>query len=112
MARNTHLSRPHYRVGVTVCTYQTEKISLNASAKVHGSWTTVTDATVYVDHPVHFPAGHALMIDVMNPANGPAARVALELSAPSARELAAAIVRALDNAPSGLLAPPSTSDVR
>jgi hypothetical protein len=52
---------------------------------------------------VHYPAGHALLIDVLNPAKGPSARVALELSAESARDLANAILRSLDAVPSELI---------
>lgn len=63
----------------------------------------MTDASVYFDHPVHFNAGHALMIDVMNPAKGPSARVAMELDPPSARALAEAILRTLDSAPRELI---------
>jgi hypothetical protein len=64
----------------------------------------MTSASVYFDHPVHFPAGHALIIDLLNRAEGPAARVAIEMSAQSARDLAEAIVRALDATPAELLA--------
>jgi len=86
-----------------MCTYQTEKLTIVGSAKTPDGWTKVTDATVYFDHPVHYGAGHALMIDVLNPVKGPAARVALELSAESARSLATAILHTLDAVPSGLL---------
>ena len=83
-----------------MCTYQTERISLRGSAKARQGWIKVTDATVYFDHPVHFPAGHALMIDVINPSMGPEARVALELDPASAD----AIILTLDQAPAALLA--------
>jgi hypothetical protein len=63
----------------------------------------VTDATVYFDHPVHFGAGHALMIDVTDPAKGPGARIALELDPDSARALAQSILHTLDRVPDGLL---------
>lgn len=86
-----------------MCTYQTETIRLSASAKAPSGWTSMTDASVYFDHPVHFNAGHALMIDVMNPAKGPSARVAMELDPPSARALAEAILRTLDSAPRELI---------
>lgn len=86
-----------------MCTYQTERLSVTGSAKTANGWTSVTSASVYVDHPVHFGAGHAVLIDVMNLERGPAARVALELDATSARELAEAIQRALASAPSDLL---------
>jgi hypothetical protein len=63
----------------------------------------MTRASVYFDHPVHYPAGHALMIDVLNPEKGPSARVALEMSSESARALALAILHALDTVPRELL---------
>jgi hypothetical protein len=86
-----------------MCTYQTEKISIEGSGKTSTGWRTMTDATVYFDHPIHYPAGHALLIDVLNPALGPSSRVALELSPESARQLAEAILRSLASAPSELL---------
>jgi len=86
-----------------VCTYQTETLSLRGSAKTPEGWTAMTDASVYFDHPVHYPAGHALLIDVLNPSKGPSARVALELSAESARDLANAILRSLDAVPRELI---------
>jgi hypothetical protein len=87
-----------------MCTYQTEKVSIEGSAKTATGWMSMTNATVYFDHPVHFAAGHALMIDVLNPEKGASARVALELSPESARALANAILHSLDTAPSELLA--------
>jgi hypothetical protein len=78
-------------------------LSIEASAKTPSGWSKMTRATVYFDHPVHYPAGHALLIDVLNPEQGPSARVALELSPQSARALALAILRTLDTAPSALL---------
>lgn len=86
-----------------MCTYQTERLRVSASAKAPAGWMTMTDATVYFDHPVHFAAGHAVMIDVMNPSQGPAARVALELSPDSARALAHAILTTLDSVPGALM---------
>ena len=86
-----------------MCTYQTELLSIEASAKTPSGWSKMTRATVYFDHPVHYPAGHALLIDVLNPEQGPSARVALELSPQSARALALAILHTLDTAPSALL---------
>ena len=49
-------------------------------------------------------AEHTLNIDFADPANGPAARVAVELTAASARELVAAIEAALASAPAALTA--------
>jgi hypothetical protein len=67
-------------------------------------WFHVTDGTVYFDHPVHAMAEHTLNIDFADPAQGPSARVAVELTAASARELMAAIQAALDSAPAEMAA--------
>ena len=87
-----------------MCTYATVKTELQASAKgPEGAWFRVTDGTVYFDHPVHnMAAEHTVNIDFANPEQGPAARVAVELTAASARELMAAIQAALDSAPAEL----------
>ncbi|HLH83071.1 MAG TPA: DUF6295 family protein [Trebonia sp.] len=85
-----------------MCTYLTEKIGISGSAKGASGWFTVTDASVYFDHPVHAPYGHTLNIDFLAPEQGPSARVAVELSAESARALAKAIGAVLDSAPPGL----------
>jgi hypothetical protein len=87
-----------------VCTYQTELLEVSGSAKGPAEWLRVTDASVYVDHPVHAMAGHTVNIDLRDPAKGPAARVALELHPDSARALAAAILRSLDAVPATVLA--------
>jgi hypothetical protein len=88
-----------------MCTYATFTLPVDGSAKgPNGSWFRVTDATVYFDHPVHALAEHTLNIDVAAPANGPGARVALELTPPAARELVIAIQQALASAPAELTA--------
>ena len=78
-----------------MCTYDTEHVRLSGSGKGASGWFALTDASVYLDHPVHAQAEHTLNIDFLNPASGPAARVAVELSPESARSLAAAIDAAL-----------------
>lgn len=85
-----------------MCTYITATLAAQGSAKGQGEWFNVTDASVYLDHPVHAQAGHTLNIDLRNPSLGPAARVAAELTADSARALARAILEILDAAPPGL----------
>jgi hypothetical protein len=85
-----------------MCTYLTEKIEVDGSGKGARGWFTGTEATVYVDHPVHAPYGHTVNIDVLNPALGPSARVALELTEETATALADAIRRAIESAPAGL----------
>lgn len=88
-----------------MCTYLTVRAPMDGSAKgPNGSWFHVTDATVYFDHPVHAMAEHTLNIDLADPSRGPAARVAVELTAASARELVAAIQSALDSAPAHMTA--------
>jgi hypothetical protein len=83
-----------------MCTYATAKAALIGSAKGPDSgWFRVTDGTIYFDHPVHAMAEHTLNIDFSDPSRGPSARVAVELTAASARELMAAIQVALDSAP-------------
>ena len=87
-----------------MCTYSTEKVALDrSSGKTRDGWATMSEATVYYDHPVHAPAEHSLNIDFLNPGQGPSARVAVELTAESARALAKAIEDALASVPPGLL---------
>jgi hypothetical protein len=86
-----------------MCSYATVQIPLTGSAKgPNGSWIRVTDAAVYFDHPVHALAEHTLNIDVTAPERGPAARVALELTAAAARDLVRAIEAALASVPAEL----------
>jgi hypothetical protein len=86
-----------------MCTYATVKTDLVGSAKGPNSkWFGVTDGTVYFDHPVHAMAEHTLNIDFTDPAKGPGARVAVELTAASAVELVRAIEAALASAPEAL----------
>jgi Family of unknown function (DUF6295) len=88
-----------------MCTYATTRTEIDGSAKGPGSgWFHVTDATVYFDHPVHAMAEHTLNIDLADPAAGPSARVALELTAASARDLMVAIQDALASVPPALAA--------
>lgn len=81
-----------------MCTYVTATLPVAGSAKGATGWFRATDATVYYDHPAHAMADHTVNIDVRRPADGPTARVALELTADSARQLALAILQVLDEA--------------
>ncbi|HEX3899838.1 MAG TPA: DUF6295 family protein [Mycobacteriales bacterium] len=87
-----------------MCTYQTELLEMKGSGKGPSEWVRFTDASVYVDHPVHAMAGHTLNIDLRRPEDGPAARVAIELHPQAARELAEAILRSLASVPEAVLA--------
>jgi hypothetical protein len=55
----------------------------------------IDTANVYYDHPFHAPLDHALGIDFINEAEGGRERVAVELSAESARQLVEKILAAL-----------------
>ena len=78
-----------------MCTYIVERAAITGSAKGPNGWMKVDTANVYYDHPYHAPLDHALNIDFVNAAGGPGDRVAVELSAESARELVARILAAL-----------------
>jgi hypothetical protein len=85
-----------------MCTYLTERFDVDGSGKGAAGWFGASQATVYVDHPVHAPYGHTVNIDMLNPALGPSARVALELTEETALALAEAIQHAIASAPAGL----------
>lgn len=85
-----------------MCTYLTEKVNIEGSGKGAAGWFRLSEATVYFDHPQHALPEHTLNIDFINQAQGPSARVAVELTADSARALAAAITSALAAVPPGL----------
>ena len=86
-----------------MCMYATVNTHLQGCAKgPNGSWFPVTDGAVYFDHPVAAMAEHTLNIDFAAPADGPSARVAVELTAASARALVSAINAALAAAPADL----------
>ena len=71
-----------------MCSYIVMKAALrDSSAKGAKGWMSVDTANVYYDHPYHAPLDHALGIDFVNEAAGGRERVAVELSAESAREL-------------------------
>jgi len=82
-----------------MCTYATEHVDVSGSGKGPNGWFTLRSASVYFDHPVHATDEHTLNIDFYNPDKGPAARVAVELTAESARALVEAIQTALAAAP-------------
>ena len=78
-----------------MCSYIVEKAKLLGSAKGPNGWMRIDTANVYYDHPFHAPLDHALGIDFINEAEGGRERVAVELSAQSARELVERILAAL-----------------
>jgi uncharacterized protein DUF6295 len=94
-----------------VCTHLTHRAELAGSGKGANGWFALTQANVYVDHPFDAPYEHTLNIDFADPAKGPAARVAVELTEEAALALVDAIKAALASAPPGIAAasPPATA---
>jgi len=86
-----------------MCTYITEKITAAGSGKGADGWFSLSEVSIYLDHPVHAPDDHTLNIDFLNPGKGPSARVAVELTAETALALARAIESTLAAAPPGLV---------
>ncbi len=85
-----------------MCTHLTHRAEMAGSAKGPNGWFALTQANVYVDHPFDAPYEHTLNIDFADPAKGPAARVAVELTEEAALALVEAIKAALASAPPGL----------
>ncbi|MDA0301740.1 MAG: DUF6295 family protein [Chloroflexi bacterium] len=79
-----------------MCTGITETTAIAGSGKGKDGWFVLDSANVSYDHPYHAPVEHALNIDFVNAAAGPGARVAVELTADSARRLVDAILVALE----------------
>ena len=84
-----------------MCTMIAEQIKIDGSGKGKEGWFTLNEANVSYDHPFNAPFEHALNIDFVNEAQGPGARVAVELSANAARSLVETILAVLDQAESG-----------
>ena len=78
-----------------MCSYVIEKTPVTGSAKGPSGWFNLSDACVSRDHPYFASLEHALTIDFIDEAAGPHARVAVELSETSARDLIRCIEAAL-----------------
>ena len=70
-----------------MCTMIVEKVALKGVAKGGGNWFAVDRANIGYDHPFRLPLEHAITIDFVNDAQGPGARVAVELTPESAQQL-------------------------
>lgn len=79
-----------------MCSYIVETAAIAGSAKGAKGWIAVDTANVYFDHPYHAPFDHSLNIDFVKAGGGPGDRVAVELSAESARALVSSILAALE----------------
>ena len=80
-----------------MCTYVTEQANIEGSGRGQRGWFKLSGARVYYDHPFHSQLGHTLNIDFVNEELGLDARIPVELSAESARELVRAIESALES---------------
>jgi len=84
-----------------MCTMIVEKVKIEGSGKGNAGWFALQQANVSYDHPFNAPYEHALNIDFVNEGQGPAARVAVELSESAARELVRTILSVLSTAEAG-----------
>ncbi len=84
-----------------MCTMIVENVKIEGSGKGRAGWFKLDGANVSYDHPFNAPYEHALNIDFVNEAQGPSARVAVELSEEAARELVKTILSVLDQAEAG-----------
>jgi len=84
-----------------MCTMIVNQVEIEGSGKGTGGWFSVRQANVSYDHPFNAPLEHALNIDFVNEAQGPGARVAVELSVESARTLVETINAVLARAEAG-----------
>ena len=84
-----------------MCTMIVNQALINGSGKGTEGWFKVDQVNVSYDHPYHVPLEHALNIDFVNEAEGPGARVAVELTLESARQLVETIQAVLARAEAG-----------
>jgi hypothetical protein len=78
-----------------------EQIKIEGSGKGLNGWFPLKEANISYDHPFDAPMEHALNIDFVNSAQGPGARVAVELSVEAARALVDTIQAVLKRANEG-----------
>ena len=84
-----------------MCTMIVKQVEIEGCGKGASGWFDVGQANVSFDHPFHARLEHALNLDFVNEAQGPGARVAVELDAESARTLMEAIQAVLARAEAG-----------
>jgi len=78
-----------------------QQVPVEGSGKGTAGWFAVQQANVSYDHPFNAPMDHALNIDFVNEAQGVGARVAVELSVESAKNLVETILAVLAQAEAG-----------
>ena len=90
-----------------MCTMLVQQTKISGSGKGTKGWFALREVNVSYDHPFDLPLEHALNIDFVNEAEGPGARVAVELTPESARQLAQTILTMLDRAEGSGYLPPT-----
>ena len=78
-----------------MCTSIVEIAAAEGMAKRGEEWFTLSQCVVAYDHARHAPLGDVITLDFFNTRLGPGARAAVELTLDSARELRAALDRAI-----------------
>jgi uncharacterized protein DUF6295 len=91
-----------------MCTSIVEVIGAEGAGKGDGGWFALDRAVVSYDHPHHALLEEAIILDFVNSALGPAARVAVELTLQTAKQLNAALARAIAEAEAAEAARPRT----
>ena len=81
-----------------MCTMIVHQAKIEGRGKNGGDWFELREANISYDHPYDLPLEHALNIDFVNEAKGPAARVAVELTIEGARILVTSIQAVLAQA--------------
>ena len=78
-----------------MCTSVVEIVCAEGAGKSEAGWFPVTAAVVSYDHPHHALLEEAITLDFVNAELGPGARAAVEITLQSAKDLAAALARAI-----------------
>jgi hypothetical protein len=78
-----------------MCTSIVEIVAAAGAGKTGDGWIELTHSVVSYDHPHHAVLEEAITIDFVNAEMGPAARVAVELTLEAAKQLSAALGRAI-----------------
>jgi hypothetical protein len=78
-----------------------QQVEIDGCGKGSAGWFPLCEANVSYDHPFQAPFEHALNIDFVNEAQGPGARVSVELSVEAAKTLVDTILAVLNRADAG-----------
>ena len=81
-----------------MCTNILERAPLTGSGRGREGWFKLSEVSITYDHPFDVALEHAVNIDFTNESVGVAARVAVELTIDSAKELAKVLLAAVDRA--------------